>query len=261
MSNALTSHLDVAQIALYVFWLFFAGLIFYLRQEDKREGYPLVDEYRDGGTRFVTEGFPPMPPLKTYIHEDGTTTTSPQTQPPRFPVGARPAASFPGAPLEPTGNPLLDGIGPASWTWRSDAPDLTIDGHRKLLPMRDAPDYALWRKSPEPRGLPVVAADGIVPGHVVDIWIDVIEHEIRYFEVELTLPGFAGDHVLVPQVFLRARPRTRQVKVNALTARLFADIPRLKDPTSITRLEEERLVAYFGGGLLWATPRRLGPVL
>ena len=38
---ALTGYIDVAQVTLYAFWLFFAGLIFYLRREDKREGYPL----------------------------------------------------------------------------------------------------------------------------------------------------------------------------------------------------------------------------
>ena len=60
-AGAITSHMDVAQIALYVFWLFFAGLIFYLRKEDKREGYPLVTE-RSGQ---LLQGFPVMPAPKT----------------------------------------------------------------------------------------------------------------------------------------------------------------------------------------------------
>lgn len=34
-------YIDGAQIALYVFWAFFVGLVIYLRKEDKREGYPL----------------------------------------------------------------------------------------------------------------------------------------------------------------------------------------------------------------------------
>ena len=37
-------NLDVAQIVLYAFWLFFFGLLFYLRREDRREGYPLESE-------------------------------------------------------------------------------------------------------------------------------------------------------------------------------------------------------------------------
>ena len=54
--------LDGAQIALYVFWLFFGGLIYYIRREDKREGYPLESPQ---GPR---EGWPKMPEPKTYIH-------------------------------------------------------------------------------------------------------------------------------------------------------------------------------------------------
>ncbi|HKK51252.1 MAG TPA: photosynthetic reaction center subunit H, partial [Myxococcota bacterium] len=30
-TGALTGYIDVAQVVLYVFWIFFAGLIFYLR--------------------------------------------------------------------------------------------------------------------------------------------------------------------------------------------------------------------------------------
>ena len=33
-----------AQVVLYAFWIFFAGLILYLRREDKREGYPLESD-------------------------------------------------------------------------------------------------------------------------------------------------------------------------------------------------------------------------
>jgi len=43
-TGALTGYVDVAQVVLYAFFLFFAGLVFYLRREDRREGYPLEDE-------------------------------------------------------------------------------------------------------------------------------------------------------------------------------------------------------------------------
>ena len=32
-TGAITGYIDVAQIALYVFWVFFAGLIYYLQRE------------------------------------------------------------------------------------------------------------------------------------------------------------------------------------------------------------------------------------
>ena len=46
-TGAITQYIDVAQIVLYVFWFFFAGLIWYLRREDKREGYPLESDRSD----------------------------------------------------------------------------------------------------------------------------------------------------------------------------------------------------------------------
>jgi Photosynthetic reaction centre, H-chain N-terminal region len=49
----ITGYIDVAQVTLYAFWVFFAGLIIYLRTEDKREGYPLESD-RSG--RVTVEG-------------------------------------------------------------------------------------------------------------------------------------------------------------------------------------------------------------
>ena len=57
------AYMDVAQVTLYVFWIFFAALIFYLRREDKREGYPLVS---DAGGRRPVYGIPSPPESKTY---------------------------------------------------------------------------------------------------------------------------------------------------------------------------------------------------
>jgi photosynthetic reaction center H subunit len=40
--GAITSYIDIAQVVLYLFWIFFFGLIIYLHREGKREGYPLL---------------------------------------------------------------------------------------------------------------------------------------------------------------------------------------------------------------------------
>ena len=37
-TGAITQYVDVAQIVLYMFWAFFAGLIYYLVREGHREG-------------------------------------------------------------------------------------------------------------------------------------------------------------------------------------------------------------------------------
>ncbi|MFN9969587.1 MAG: photosynthetic reaction center subunit H, partial [Phycisphaerae bacterium] len=60
--GSLGSYLDVAQVALYVFWAFFAALIYYLHRENKREGYPLES---DRSALVTVQGFPPVPKPKT----------------------------------------------------------------------------------------------------------------------------------------------------------------------------------------------------
>ena len=59
----ITQYFDVAQLALYAFWIFFAGLVYYLRREDKRSGYPLVV---DGPEGKKPGGFPAPPGPKVY---------------------------------------------------------------------------------------------------------------------------------------------------------------------------------------------------
>ena len=62
-------NIDLASIALYLFWAFFAGLIYYLHRENKREGYPLVTDRKNEPMPVL--GFPAPPPPKTYLLADG----------------------------------------------------------------------------------------------------------------------------------------------------------------------------------------------
>ena len=257
----LTSYIDLAQIVLYAFWLFFAGLVFYLRREDRREGYPLISGVPGQAEEVMSIGWPAAPPPKRFKLFFGGEYLAPPGDPPRFPQGARSVALFPGAPLEPTGNPLVDGLGPASWAYRRDEPDRTMDGKVKIVPLRDAPAYYVSEDTPDPRGWTVIGADRQQAGTVVDIWIDEIEESVRYLEVSLTLPGFSGDRVLLPQPFMRLRPRLRHISVRSILAEQFAQVPRLRVQNEVTRQEEDKLVGYFGGGALYATAERQGPLL
>jgi photosynthetic reaction center H subunit len=46
-----------------------------------------------------------------------------------------PADSYNGSPIIPTGNPMIDGVGPAAWADdRRDEPDLTYHGAAKIVP-------------------------------------------------------------------------------------------------------------------------------
>ncbi|QKD05286.1 photosynthetic reaction center subunit H [Mesorhizobium loti] len=254
----ITSYIDVPQVALYVFWAFFAGLIFWLRREDRREGYPLES---DPNGKVKDRGFLLMPRQKTYRLRDGSTVTTPNYKRDERPVAARRVGNWPGAPMVPTGDPLVDGVGPAAWAERADHPDQTWDGKNKIVPTRADGHYSVASGDPDPRGMTVFGADNKAAGTVTDIWVDRAEHVVRYLEVDAG-PGTGA--LLVPMNLARISgtpTKGRHVKVKSILAAQFAKAPRIKAPDSVTFLEEDRICAYFAGGHLYATPKRTEPLL
>jgi len=251
------AYLDVAQVTLYVFWIFFAGLIFYLRREDKREGYPLDSDASGGG---VVHGFPRMPEPKTYLLRSGHIATLPNHKNDRRDVAARPIAVWPGAPLEPTGNPMLDGVGPGSWANREDVPELNIDNLPSIVPLRVAEGTYLESRDPDPRGMKVIGADNEIGGVATDVWVDRSEGLIRYIEVEVTTPTGAR-RVLLPMPFALVNHKRGRVTVDAILGRQFADVPGTKSLDQVTKLEEDRICGYYGAGTLYATPSRQEPLI
>jgi len=259
--SAITQYIDVAQLALYGFWLFFAGLIYYLRSEDKREGYPLDS---DVSHRLNVQGFPRVPDPKTYLLPHGGTVQAPAAQAaPPAELRAEPVGNWPGAPLQPTGNPMLDGVGPAAYANRAEVPDLTLEGIPKIVPMRVATEFRVEARDPDPRGMELVGADGQTGGVIRDVWVDRAEEMIRYLEADVQDPAAPAGarRVLLPINFARIDGRRRQVRVKALLARHFAAVPGLANPDQVTLREEDRIMGYYGGGHLYATAERLGPIL
>ena len=256
-TGAFTGYFDVAQVTLYAFWIFFAGLVYYIRREDKREGYPLIPEQPE--PRTIVEGFPLTPPAKNFILGHGGVR---ETRAVERPVAAVPIGRYPGAPLQPTGNPMIDAVGPASYAMRTDLPDVGFDDRLpKILPLRIATDFFLATEDPDPRGMPVVGGDGQIAGPVVDVWVDRSETVIRYLEVEV--PTTAGPRrALVPmnlaKVIAGQRP---QVRVRSIMGAQFADVPTLRNPDQVTLLEEDMIMGYYAGGTMYATPGRLGPLI
>jgi photosynthetic reaction center H subunit len=255
---------DVAQIALYAFWLFFFGLIVWLRREDRREGYPTEME-RSGFVGSVNPIFIPAP--KTFLLPHGGSVQAPSFERDTREINAQ--GTIAGAPLDPVGDPLLSGVGPASYVMRSNEVERTRAGLDLIVPMRTAKDYVV-NAGPDPRGWSVVGADGKVAGVVKDLWIDRADVMVRYLEVEV--PG-AGTRLLpVPIMKLRRTMRplgaagknfrsTGKVEVKALLAGQFASVPQLAHPDRITPFEEERIGAFYAGGRLYAEPKRLEPLL
>ncbi|MBV9655777.1 MAG: photosynthetic reaction center subunit H [Acetobacteraceae bacterium] len=257
MRGALTSYIDVAQVTLYAFWFFFAGLVFYLRREDKREGYPLKS---DRSAQVTVQGFPPLPRPKFFYLPHGGVAQAPRDE--GFEeVKARRAENWLGAPLIPTGDPMVDGVGPAAWARRKDTPDVTFEGGKpRIVPLRVDPEFFLATEDPDPLGMTVYGCDRRPAGTVVDAWVDRSEVILRYLEVRLE-GASAARTVLVPMNFLRIDRRRRRVNVRAITSAQFARVPGLRNPDEVTLLEEDRILAYYGGGTLFATAKRSEPLL
>lgn len=248
----ITGYVDVAQVVLYAFWIFFAGLVFYLRREDRREGYPLESEAARGRPMPPDPFLIPSP--KQFLLSNGHVKHAPR-------LGADAAWNYrghkhevwPGAPLEPDTDGLHDAIGPAAYAEREDTHDETWDREKRIVPLRVADHFVVHEDGPNPIGMSVFGADRQVAGTVSDLWVDRGESMVRYYEVEL---GAGGRRVLMPATFCRTGRFTRKVTCEALLAHQFADVPTTKDPDSVTLNEEERIMAFFGGGTLYATPLR-----
>ena len=251
------ANFDVAQLVLYAFWIFFAGLIYYLRSEDKREGYPLVP---DTNGRAVIQGWPAVPGPKTFLLQQGGRQVAPRVGEESYPIKADPVAGFIGAPLEPTGNPMVDGVGPAAYAMRADIPDALFDGQPRIVPLRNSSEHVIAPGDSDPRGMEVTGADGDVAGTVTDAWVDRAECILRYYEVEV--PGASGARrVLLPVNFTRVEPDRRRVRVSSILAAQFGQVPGTAAPDLVTRREEDRICAYYGSGHLYATPMRKEPLL
>jgi photosynthetic reaction center H subunit len=255
--GAIVGSMDVAEVALGTFALFFVGLVRYIQRESNREGFPLRDQNNEPMRSVGLNG---IPPVKHYILPHGHHAQAPR--PPRHqPVGGVAIGAFPGAPIEPTGNKLTSGLGPSAYAQRADHPDRQFfDGAPRIVPLRADPAFSIAEESDDPRGWTVVGADNVVAGKVVEAWVDRSEGITRYLEVAL-VPGLGGKRVLVPTVMLVLHDRTETVEVASILGAQFADVPVTKSPDQVTLLEEDKITAYFAGGTLYATPARAEPLV
>ncbi|MEL6486109.1 MAG: photosynthetic reaction center subunit H [Pseudomonadota bacterium] len=256
--------LDVAELAFWLFLFFFIGLVLYLNRESRREGYPLEDELT---------GAIESPPLlaadkKVFKLPHGRGTYIPEEAPrDAVSIPAKPAFHGGGAAYVPTGNPMKDGLGPAAWANRQDYPDLTFDGRPRIVPIGASHEIEIAPNDPDLVGWPVYDCNVELAGKVSDIWVDQSEHIIRYLEIETN----SGKKVLAP-IFVAVvqtegllagilPPKPKLVQIDAITKDHFDDVPGIAAPGQITRLEEDKIMAYYGGGYMYATPERAEPVL
>jgi photosynthetic reaction center H subunit len=247
---------DFALVATFLFFGFFIGLIFYLRREDRREGFPLEED--DSGRLQSEGGFLFIADAKTFILPFGRGIVSaPNGRRDRRVPAAKRTSVVPGSPSDPVGNPMTAGVGPGSFAERAKVPDLTAHGDPRIVPMRVAQDFAVASGDADPRGFAVLGTDGARAGSIKDLWVDRGESMVRYLEVELA----SGQIALLPITMALIDKRRKNVTVDAITAAQFIDVPKLEKPDQITFDEEERVAAYYGAGFLYATPARLEPLI
>lgn len=284
--GAITGYIDVAQVVLYVFWVFFFGLVLYLQVESKREGFPLETE----NANERVEGFPPMPKPKTYnlYHGGSISAPMPKSENPEPQYRFRKTAPFDGAPIDPDGDPMTAGVGPGAYALMPDRPALSTEGKPRIVPMRTHGEVSVAAEDSDPRGMQVVGCDGVAGGTVVDCWVDLGEEMFRYWEVELApvaavappaaspvsgategeeapaaapSSGGGGGRILLPVTFSQIDGRRGRVQVNSIRGDQFRNVPRLANPDQVTLLEEEKICAFYGAGTLYATAERVGPWL
>jgi photosynthetic reaction center H subunit len=183
---AIMGSLDIAQIALYATRRFFAGLAFYLQRKNMREGYPLVT---DGGKRSANQGLFPAPEPKVFDLPHGQGSRTVADNKPERELALRQTEIWNGAPFEPTGDPMVDGVGPAARADRADKPDLTSHGTIKIRPLKSLTECNLAIPKNDPCAMPVIVGDGMVAGTVHDLWVDRFAQLIRYIEVDVTGAG------------------------------------------------------------------------
>ena len=239
----ITYQIDLPETALVVFFLGFLGVVWFLRRLDKREGYPMRTSHFDARPLL---GFPVPPDPKAYLLDEGGTTVAPHyyEQPP---MRAVPLYPFDGTPLTPTGNPLLAAVGPGAWVMRRDEPMLTEKGEPMLAPLRKSEEWSVEKGDADPRGMVVFDRRWVEIGVVRDVWVDKSIKILRLLEIELRA-GLAGGRVLAPIFHTQIDEKAREVRITALEAHQFADLPMPRKPDEITAREDDRLNAYFAAG-------------
>lgn len=237
---------DLARIALWAFWLFFAALVVWIQRENQREGYPLEnDDGTPAGSLF------PTPEPKTFSLQGGRGSyQAPHPEAERADLALARTNAAGGYPFAPTGDPMVDGVGPAAWAARRDEPEMDAHGHAKIRPM-GAIDGCAVSAGRNPIGMSVIANDRTKPGTVTEVWVDASEQLVRYLEV--TLDGGEGKRLL-PMTM--ARIKADGVHVGSISGARFVDVPKTAKADVVTKLEEDKISAFYAGGWMYDQDRK-----
>lgn len=256
------ANIDLVEILLLLFVFFFFGLVLYLQRESRREGYPLEED--TSGRIEPIDGLAWWPSPKKFIlpHNRGIIYKPDPADRDTRAVNARRMAVWPGAPLVPNGDPLVDGVGAASYAERAKVADIDLHGNARIVPLKTLPQFSVVKGEADPRGMTILGHDGRVAGTVRELWVDRMESLIRYLEVDVPAQGGKpARSVLVPFTMCTVDGGKKLVRTDSVSANQFINAPTLERPDTITRYEEDRVLGYFGGGYLYANDLRAEPLV
>ena len=259
-TGAITQYVDVAQLVLYLFWIFFAGPRLLPRAP---RTIARATRWRPTASISRSIGGWPVPSAQDLqaVRRPRGQRAQPAARSARATPPSR-ATAYAGAPLVPVGDPMQAACGPGRLCPSAhDVPD-----HRLPRPPAHRAACAPWppattcrAKSTDPRGLPVRGRRWRSGRQgAVDLWVDHSRTSCRYFEVEVSLAHAVRASVLLPVTFARVH-RDRVAVKSVLLGHQLAGVPGSRNqPDQVTLLEEEKICAYYGAGTLYAEPGTRG---
>jgi len=164
-------------------------------------------------------------------------------------------------PLVPTGNPMLDGVGAAAYAERLDIPDATVHGDTEavrhcaphqgsILIIKIRIHAAILSSVLTVKPVVSCAMSGLIRPRCI----------IRYLESGNRCAGREAQCASADDDVSDFSVR-RQGQSEVDLGKRFEHVPAHKKPDSVTRLEEDKICAYYAGGHLYATPERAEPLI
>jgi photosynthetic reaction center H subunit len=237
---------DLASLSIWLFWLFFAGLIYYLQTENMREGYPLQDEDGNPGPNSTF----PMPSDKTFTRPFGQpSVTVPSGQrPDRADLALARSARTTASPIRPPATrSSMAWVPPPGRTART-GPNSTGTAMRRS---------SRWRASPTSSSPPGATRGAFrCSPRTTRSWrmsptcgstLRSTWSATSRWNSSPSTARASGSSRSPWRV-----SRRRWVEIASLKSGHFAGVPRTASDAQITKLEEDKICAYYAGGKLYS---------
>ena len=234
--------------SLYAFWLFFAGLIFYLRREDKREGYPLDSDRLGGGV--VGRASRPCRGRRPSSLPHGGTYRRRAAPGPRE-LAADAAGPWPGAPLDADRQPDDRRRRPRRLRAARDMPDLTL--RRRAAHRADARGPRLRGRGARTATRAACRSSAPTAGRRHrDATSGSTAPSRRSASSRSELAGGRRPSRAAADRPRADRRRERQIRSSSILGHQFADVPRLRT-RPVTLLEEDKICGLLRRRHLYAS--------